>query len=215
MSSLAPQITTRGLKPLGQLRSSNARTVRPSPPKGKNNERELVAKAIHRDQEAFAQLYDRFVDKIYRYVFYRIGNRSDAEDLTAQVFVKAWEAIGKYKWTDRPFAAWLYRIAHNLMVDGYRAYHPAAPLEEITMVEDPEADVEDQVDTVLTGEMLKRGLTRLTRDQQQVIVLRFMEGYSTSQVAEIMGKQEGAVRTLQHRALVGLRVALAKETAAV
>ncbi len=169
-----------------------------------DEERMLVLRAAKHDPEAFALLYDRFVDKIYKYIYYKVGTKSDAEDLTAQVFLKAWEAIGKYRVTEHPFSAWLYRIAHNLVVDYFRTRRDAVPIEEATRLEEKQADLDDLTEAHLTAETLQRAISRLTRDQQQVIILRFLEGYSTEQVAEIMGKGQGAVRTLQHRALAGL-----------
>ncbi len=169
-----------------------------------DEERMLVLRAAKHDSEAFARLYDRFVDKIYKYIYYKVGAKSDAEDLTAQVFLKAWEAIGKYRVTERPFSAWLYRIAHNLVVDHFRTRRDAVPIEEATRLEEKQADLDDLTEAHLTAETLQRAINRLTHDQQQVIILRFLEGYSTEQVAEIMGKGQGAVRTLQHRALAGL-----------
>jgi RNA polymerase sigma-70 factor, ECF subfamily len=169
-----------------------------------NRERELVMQATKRDHSAFSQLYDRYVDKIYRYIYYKVGNHTEAEDLTGQVFLKAWEAIGHYQCTERPFAAWLYRIAHNLIVDHFRTRRDASSLDEITSLAEPGSDLDDIVDHHLTAETLRHALRRLTHDQQQVIILRFLEGYNTTEVAQIMGKQPGAVRTLQHRALAGL-----------
>lgn len=167
-------------------------------------EKILVQRAIKHDNAAFAELYDRFVDKIYRYIYYKIGSTTEAEDLTGQVFLKAWEAIGKYEWTERPFAAWLYRIAHNLIVDYFRTKRDASSLDEITSVEHPGTDLDELVQHKLTAETLRLALKRLTPDQQRVIILRFLEGYNTAEVAQIMCKQPGAVRTLQHRALAGL-----------
>jgi RNA polymerase sigma-70 factor (ECF subfamily) len=84
-------------------------------------EKRLALRAAQRDSEAFAALYDAYVDKIYKYVFYKVGGQAEAEDLTAQVFLRAWEAIGEYEWREYPFSAWLFRIAHNLIVDHHRA----------------------------------------------------------------------------------------------
>ncbi len=170
-----------------------------------DQERLLVQRAIRRDREAFAQLYDRFVDKIFRYVYYKVGTRAEAEDLTAQVFMKAWEAIGHYRWMDRPFAAWLYRIAHNSVVDYFRTHREVSSLDEMPFIEQENAaTLEELTQQHMTADVLRRAIRRLTQDQQRVILLRFIEGYSTEQVAQILNKQPGAVRTLQHRALAGL-----------
>jgi RNA polymerase sigma-70 factor (ECF subfamily) len=169
-----------------------------------DDERALVLCAARQDAKAFAQLYDRFVDRIYRYIYYKVGSKSDAEDLTAQVFLKAWEAIGHYRLTERPFSAWLYRIAHNLVVDHFRTRRDSVPIDDLINSDEKDTDLDSLTQRHLTAETLRRAIRRLTIDQQQVIILRFLEGYSTEEVAKIMGKGQGAVRTLQHRALAGL-----------
>lgn len=188
----------------GTAHQGNSTAVLQGQDKPAEREKALVHRAIKRDRAAFTQLYDRFVDKIYKYIYYKVGSKTEAEDLTGQVFLKAWEAIGSYQWTERPFAAWLYRIAHNLVVDYFRTKRDASSLDDITGLEHPGTDLDDIIQHHLTAETLRHALKRLTRDQQQVIVLRFLEGYNTAEVAQIMGKQPGAVRTLQHRALAGL-----------
>lgn len=172
--------------------------------KSADRERELVLQATKHNRVAFAQLYDRYVTKIFRYIYYKVGSQSEAEDLTGQVFLKAWEAIGRYQCTERPFAAWLYRIAHNLIVDYFRTKRDTSSLDELAVVDLPGSDLDDIVDRHLTADTLRHALRHLTHDQQQVIILRFLEGYNTTEVAQILGKQPGAVRTLQHRALAGL-----------
>ncbi len=169
-----------------------------------DRERILVLRATRHDENAFAELYDRYCARIYKYVYYKVGGGTESEDLTAQVFMKAWEAIGHYHWTDRPFAAWLYRIAHNLVIDHFRALHETVPLEEIHAVAEQGPSPDELVQRRLTAESLHKMLDRLTVDQHQVILLRFVEGYNTAETARLMDKSEGAVRTLQHRALVTL-----------
>lgn len=167
----------------------------------KDRERALVEQASRRDAAAFTQLYDAFVDGIFRYVYFKTGHRTAAEDITAQVFLKAWEAIDHYRWTDRPFAAWLYRIAHNLVVDHFRSSQPTVDLDQVYSLEEGGTPLDEIVEQHLTFRALERMLKRLTPEQQQVILLRFMDGYDTLETARIMGKTGGAVRTLQHRAL--------------
>ncbi len=185
-------------------KSRNRRAVAAKELSTLDDERTLVLRAARHDSEAFAQLYDRFVEKIYKYIYYKVGSKSDAEDLTAQVFLKAWEAIGHYRLTGRPFSAWLYRIAHNLVVDHFRMRREAIPIDDVMRIDEKEGDLDDVTQRHFTAETLQRAIHRLTVDQQQVIILRFLEGYSTEEVARIMGKGQGAVRTLQHRALAGL-----------
>lgn len=178
-----------------------------------NAERDLVARAKKHDQIAFAQLYDHYVNKIYRYIYFKVGRQAEAEDLTAQVFLKAWEAVSEYIWTDRPFAAWLYRIAHNLVVDHFRALHAPFPLDDYHHLEEPGAGPHEIAEQHISSEALQHMLRALTPDQHQVLLLRFVEGYNTAETARIMGKTEGAVRTLQHRACAACSRFLAREHA--
>ncbi len=175
------------------------------------DERSLVERAVRRDTQAFALLYDEYVEKIYRYIHYKVGTRTQAEDLTAQVFLRAWESIGKYRSTKHPFAAWLYRIAHNLVVDHYRTNRAALVLDDLAREEADSTSPEEIAEQRLTSEMVKRAITQLTEDQQEVILLKFIEGYSTAEVAALTGKDQGAVRALQHRALGTLQRIFRKE----
>jgi RNA polymerase sigma-70 factor (ECF subfamily) len=167
----------------------------------------LVDRAVAtRDPHAFGELYDRFVERVYRYLYFRTGRHPEAEDLTEQVFLKAWEAIGRYRWQGRPFLAWLYRLAHNAHIDHVRSQKPttslnndAAPIE----LASPTAGVE--LARALDADVLGRAVSELTADQQQVIVMKFIEGLDNEQIARIMDKREGAIRALQMRALLSLR----------
>ncbi len=204
MFAIMPSTATKpSVRPTTESNTQSERDkVRRSPQA--TEERELVLRSIRHDQQAFGQLYDRFVDKIFKYIYYRVNSRTEAEDLTAHVFLKSWEAIGNYQWTDRPFGAWLYRIAHNVVVDYFRTHRDVASLDDPSATEHVGSDFQDVIDHQITADTLRIGLSRLTHDQQEVIVLKFLEGYSTGEIAEILGKQEGAVRTLQHRALTRL-----------
>lgn len=168
------------------------------------NESHLIARVIVGDPDAFAQLYDRSVNKIYKYIYYRVRSAPLAEDLAAQVYLKAWAAIRDYRLTQCPFEAWLFRIAHNLVVDYYRTRHETMPLEEFTLVDDHGEDLEEIAQNHLNGEMLQRAIKHLTPEQQQVIVLKFLVGYSTEELAKIMNRNPGAIRALQHRGLDAL-----------
>ncbi len=172
------------------------------------DEAELVRRAVRRDPAAFGALYEFHLDRIYRYVFYRVGSASEAEDLTEQVFLKAWEAIDRYEPRGTPFAAWLYRLAHNLVIDHYRGKRPTTPLDEVSESEEVGIDVVEAVEARLDAEEVRAALARLNPDYQQMIVLRFVEGLSHAEVAQIIGKSEGAARVIQHRALQALARAL-------
>jgi RNA polymerase sigma-70 factor (ECF subfamily) len=123
-----------------------------------DEESRLVLRAVQRDSAAFGLLYESHLDRIYRYIFYRVGSTGEAEDLTEIVFLKAWEAIDRYQPRGVPFVAWLYRLAHNLVVDSYRSRRPSVPLDEIKETEEPGADVIDQVEQQLDAEEVRVAL---------------------------------------------------------
>lgn len=165
--------------------------------------RPLVDRAKGGDADAFGALYDRFQPEIFRYLVVRVRDQDVAEDLAQQVFLKAWQAIPRYEHRGAPFRAWLYRMAHNQMVDFFRTRRPSTDLEGIDLPEDSEAE-----DLVLAGEMtaaLHAALDRLSEDHRQVLVLRFLMEKSAREIGEIMGRKEVTVRGLQMRALQALR----------
>ncbi len=168
-------------------------------------ERDLVKRAKKYDQDAFARIYEENFDKIFRYIAVKIGNRMEAEDLTQQVFMKALGAIGSFQWRDVPVSAWLYRIAHNQVVDYIRkkSRRPETELnEEITAAEDrPYKTAELKMEL----EELSGALCKLTALQQEVIALRFGQEMPIAEVAKVMGKKEGAIKALQHSAIKALR----------
>lgn len=179
-------------------------------------ERQLAAKACGGDRQAFGTLYERYVDRIYRYVYFKVGNRAQAEDMTSQTFLKAWDAIGDYEWRDHPFGAWLFRIAHNLVVDYHRSRREVLGLDDATRQLEAKASRDDVrperiLADLISMERVRHAIGRLTEEQQQVLVLRFFEGLDTGEVAELMGKRRGAIRGLQFRALSALRELLHRE----
>ena len=170
-------------------------------------EESLVRRAQQYDQEAFAQLYEEHFDKIYRYVTIRIGDRMDAEDVSQQVFIKALQSISSFKWRGIPFSAWLFRIAHNQVIDYLRKKKRATvPLDEslASSEDNPQLIAEQRLDI----EQLVLAAQRLTEAQREVISLRFAGELPIAQVAEVMGKSQGAVKALQHSAIVALRKTL-------
>ena len=172
------------------------------------DEESLVQRAQQRDEEAFAMLYEEHFDKIYRYVTLKIGDQAEAEDLTQQVFLKALQSISSFRWKGIPFSAWLFRIAHNQVVDYFRKKkrYATAPLHESLAGNgiDPQLAAEQNLDI----EQLLSATKRLTGAQREVISLRFSGELSIDEVAKIMGKSQGAVKALQHSAIVALRKAL-------
>jgi RNA polymerase sigma-70 factor (ECF subfamily) len=176
------------------------------------DEENLVRRAQQRDTEAFSQLYEAYFDKIYRYIALRIRNETEAEDMTQQVFMKMLQSISSYKIKGVPFSAWIYRIAHNQIVDFLRQQNKKStvdiegiPLPD--MGEDPQHIMEQEVDI----KQLKQATRKLTAFQQEVLSLRFTGELSIAECASIMGKSEGAIKALQHSAVVALRKALADE----
>jgi RNA polymerase sigma factor (sigma-70 family) len=183
----------------------------PGPENAGARESELVERAIAGEELAFTALYDRHLDRVYRHVFYRVGNHSDAEDLTQQVFLKAWQAIGRYRRTEAPFIAWLLTIAHNLVVSFYRR-GKVAPLLDLDPAStarwsDPVVQVLDKFDRVA----VRDAILQLKPEQQLVITMRFMEQFDNATVAAVLGKSEVNVRVIQYRALRDLRKLLARE----
>ena len=163
----------------------------------------LVDRARQGDAEAFGGLYDRFQPEIVRYLAHRIGNPDTAEDLAQTVFLKAWQAIPRYEARGVPFKAWLYRMAHNQMVDYFRTRRPTTDLEGIDPPEDAEAEA--IVIAAETSAVLTEALSKLSEDHRQVLVLRFLMEKSAREISEIMGRKEVTVRGLQMRALQALR----------
>jgi len=171
-----------------------------------------LARAANGDTEAFGILYERYVGRIYNYIYYRTGNPSDAEDLTARVFYRASSHIQKYRNMGVPFSAWLYRIAHNLVANWHRdnSRHPEVPLEDNYHL----APREDPPEAALVHnqelETLLKVIRRLPDDRQQLLILKFVEHLSNAEVGQIMGRSEGAVKSLYHRTVLALRDELEK-----
>jgi RNA polymerase sigma-70 factor (ECF subfamily) len=176
----------------------------------------LVARA-RKDPAAFAVLYERYVGKIYNYIYYRTGSHYDAEDLTARTFHRALNHIERY--TDRgvPFSAWLYRIAHNLVANWHRdrSRRLVVPLDGLVLSayrrESPDSVAERNDER----EALLRVISRLPHERQQLLILKFVEGLSNAAIAKVMGRSEGAIKSLYHRTLVTLREALLTEEVGV
>jgi RNA polymerase sigma-70 factor, ECF subfamily len=165
-------------------------------------------RAIQGDHEAFGKLYEDYVERIFNYVYYRTGNQHDAEDLTARVFFRAMRRIPQYQERGLPVSAWLYRIAHNLVANWHRdrGRRPEISLDEgftaIPHSEHPEItllQLEEQ-------DHLLRIIRDLPPERQQLIILKFVEHMSNSEIGQVMGRTEGAVKSLYHRTLLSLRV---------
>ena len=172
---------------------------------------EIVAAAKRLDPAAVASIYDAFADPIHRYMSFRVRSAEDAEDLTDQVFLKMIEALPSYDDRGLPFAAWLYRIARNLLVDRYRrSSREAVALSEAVEARGEGSDPFAAATASLDKEAVRVALGALTDEQRQVVVLRFIEGWDVDEVAAAMGRKPGAIHALQHRALGALQRALVR-----
>ena len=171
----------------------------------RQEERALVDRAIQRDQEAFGDLYDMHVSRVYRHVYYMVGNAAEAEDLTAQAFLQAWAAIERYQFRGAPFVSWVMRIAHNLGVSHLRSRKPGTELPEILVDQSREGNPEEVLQRQAEGDRVREAILHLRDEHRRVIILRFVQDLDYGEVAEIVGKSVPAVRVIQHRALNALR----------
>ncbi len=167
-------------------------------------EQRLVQKAKSGDADAFAMLYDAYVDRIYRYIYFRVSDDVVTEDLTSQVFLKAWESLDRYTAGSSPYLAWLYTIARNLVIDYYRTKKATVNLDEVSQSHASDPAPDDDVQHRLDVQAIRDAMQTLTDEQQQVLTLRFIAGMSTEDIAKLMDKREGAIRALQMRALQAL-----------
>ena len=173
------------------------------------DEQKLVKKAKDGEVEAFGLLYDHYLPKIYRFVLLKVSHREEAEDLTHQAFLKAWENIDQYNFKGYSFGSWLYRIAKNITVDYYRSLRTEVSTEEIS-----ELSVESfpfgSLDQKIEWEGLVQGIRQLKDVEQDVLIMRFVEDLSPKEIAEVIGKSEGAVKVIQHRAVNNLKKVIEK-----
>lgn len=167
----------------------------------------ILDQAIEGDEEAFSILYQGNVKKIYNYIYYRTGNVRDAEDLTARVFQRALKHITRYKKTNVPFSAWLYRIAHNLVANWHRdnQRRKEVPIEDHINIRSKQAIPDHEIEKKQEVELLLNAVHRLPSDRQMVLILKYVEDLSNKEIGEIMGKSEGAIKSLYHRTLLDLR----------
>ncbi len=194
-----PQSPVGRLARLRAYRTENAGDVPDEPT--------LIWRARDGDRDAFAALYSRHRATIARYVGARVSNPAEAEDITEAIFESAWRAMRRYHEQGVPFLAWLYRLAHNRVIDHYRAQRPTLSL--IPEVHETIAAPDALLDLYIDANDISKAMIALTGDQRQVVILRFVHGMSGREVAQVMGKREDAVRALQFRALATLRKVLA------
>ena len=173
--------------------------------------RALVERAQRADRDALEELYLLYFDRIYSYLRMSVGNRQDAEDLTTQTFLRMLEAIQSFRWQSAPFSAWLFRIAHNLAIDHFRAGRRVKAEEEVPEPGEESSAEEQALDSLGRAGMLVL-IERLSTDQRQVLTLKFLFEFSNAEAAGILGKTEGAVKSLQHRALASLQKQMVSST---
>lgn len=171
-----------------------------------NQERALVERA-KRDPKAFGELYECYVDRIYNYIYHRTGNVHDAEDLTSRTFFRAMRGLERYEYKGVPFSAWLYRIAHNLVANHHRdrGRHKLVFLDQLTSLIEKRAGPEHQLETLADQEWVRAIIEKLHPDRQTLLILKFSEELSNAEIGQIMGRSEGAIKSLYHRTLVSLR----------
>lgn len=174
---------------------------------------DVIERARNGDRGAFAELYDTHVDSVYRYLLYRVREPADAEDLCSEVFTRAFANIHRYRWQGKSFLAWLYTIARNAVTDRRRRDRPTVEIDNAFGLAADGPTAHDHAVHAEAVDALRGAVRHLTSEQQDVLVLRFVENRSSREVAKILGKNEGAIRALQFRALGRLRKLLRDEPA--
>lgn len=167
----------------------------------------ILRKASEGDEQAFGILYERYVGRIYNYIYYRTGNQFDAEDLTARVFLRAMKHIHNYQDRGVPFSAWLYRIAHNLVANWHRdnSRRQEIALEDTYIMQPSREHPETTLLRNEEQEVLLAIIQKLPPERQQLLILKFVEHLSNAEIGQIMGRTEGAIKSLYHRTLLSLR----------
>jgi len=172
---------------------------------------DVIDRARSGNRAAFAELYDAHVDSVYRYLLYRVREPSDAEDLCSEVFTRAFANIHRYRWQGKSFLAWLYTIARNAVTDRRRRERPTVEIDKAYGLAEDGPTAHDRAVHGETVDALRGAVRHLTTEQQVVLILRFVENRSSREVAKILGKNEGAIRALQFRALGRLRKLMREE----
>ncbi|KUJ35268.1 ECF RNA polymerase sigma factor SigL [Streptomyces sp. MBT84] len=186
-------------------RSGSAATTARRPAADSDSARmmDLVERAQAGEADAFGRLYDQYSDTVYRYIYYRVGGKATAEDLTSETFLRALRRIGTFTWQGRDFGAWLVTIARNLVADHFKSsrFRLEVTTGEMLDANEVERSPEDSVLESLSNAALLDAVRRLNPQQQECVTLRFLQGLSVAETARVMGKNEGAIKTLQYRAV--------------
>ncbi|MEU1378129.1 ECF subfamily RNA polymerase sigma factor, BldN family [Streptomyces triculaminicus] len=187
----------------GSGAGTSTTTRRPSADSDSARMLDLVERAQAGEAEAFGRLYDQYADTVYRYIYYRVGGRATAEDLTSETFLRALRRIGTFTWQGRDFGAWLVTIARNLVADHFKSsrFRLEVTTGEMLDANEVERSPEDSVLESLSNAALLEAVRKLNPQQQECVTLRFLQGLSVAETARVMGKNEGAIKTLQYRAV--------------
>jgi len=186
-----------------QVQGANTASRRPAADSDSGRMMELVERAQAGETEAFGRLYDHYSDTVYRYIYYRVNGKATAEDLTSETFLRALRRIGTFTWQGRDFGAWLVTIARNLVADHFKSsrFRLEVVTGEMLDANEVERSPEDSVLESLSNESLLTAVRKLNPQQRECVTLRFLQGLSVAETARIMGKNEGAIKTLQYRAV--------------
>ncbi|MCN9241227.1 ECF subfamily RNA polymerase sigma factor, BldN family [Streptomyces sp. NPDC052051] len=201
--ALADGSTTVGGRRSRSAGSTATTARRPAADSDSARMMELVERAQAGEADAFGRLYDQYSDTVYRYIYYRVGGKATAEDLTSETFLRALRRIGTFTWQGRDFGAWLVTIARNLVADHFKSsrFRLEVTTGEMLDANEVERSPEDSVLESLSNAALLEAVRRLNPQQQECVTLRFLQGLSVAETARVMGKNEGAIKTLQYRAV--------------
>jgi len=170
-----------------------------------DGEIKLIESAVKGKASAFGLLYDHYQPKIYRFVLIKVSRKEDAEDITHQVFLNAWQNISNYKDLGFPFSSWLYRIAKNQVIDKYRTKRQEVDLEDVDAEISVDSGIHENIEIKIRLERVMKEIKNLKQDYQDVLIMRFVEDLSIKEVAAVVEKSEGAVKLMQHRAIKELK----------
>ncbi|MFI6661502.1 ECF subfamily RNA polymerase sigma factor, BldN family [Streptomyces sp. NPDC050523] len=207
--ALCPTCTTRATARAGRphpIALADIRIARPAADSDSARMMDLVERAQAGEADAFGRLYDQYSDTVYRYIYYRVGGKATAEDLTSETFLRALRRIGTFTWQGRDFGAWLVTIARNLVADHFKSsrFRLEVTIGEMLDAGEAERSPEDLVVESLSNAALLEAVRRLNPQQQECVTLRFLQGLSVAETARVMGKNEDAIKTLQYRAVRAL-----------
>lgn len=175
------------------------------------DEHNLIVRAQEGEAEAFGLLYDFYMPRIYRFVLFKVGRREEAEDLTHQTFLKAWEHVETYEPRGYQFSSWLYRIARNTVIDHYRKSKPQFNIDDLEQdILKSEDNQARDLDTKIEWDAMLEAIYKLNDTEQDVLIMRFIDELTHKEVAEAIGKSEGATKVIQHRALRNLKKIIEK-----